>query len=164
MASLLRDRAAASAAMLAAFGDEALIRAALDFEAALARASAAEGLIAPEAAEVIAEACAGIEIDVAELADEAAHAGTLAIPLVRRLRERVAARDPNVAALVHRGATSQDLADTALMLQARAGSALIVSEAGAVADALAAPRRGPRRDADAGPDPAAGRRAHHASG
>lgn len=137
MASLLRDRAATSAAMLAAFGDEALIRAALDFEAALAKASAAEGLIAPEAAEVIAQACADIVIDVAELADEAAHAGTLAIPLVRRLRERLAARNANVAALVHRGATSQDLADTALMLQARAGSALIVSEAGAVADLLA---------------------------
>ena len=137
MASLLRDRAAASAAMLAAFGDETLIRAALDFEAALARASAAEGLFAPEAAAVIAEACATILIDVAELADETAHAGTLAIPLVRRLREQVAARDPKVAAFVHMGATSQDLADTALMLQAKAGSALIASEARAVTDALA---------------------------
>jgi 3-carboxy-cis,cis-muconate cycloisomerase len=137
LASLLRDRAAASAAMLAAFGDATLIRAALDFEAALARASAAEDLIAPEAAAIISEACAAIQVDVAELADEAAHAGTLAIPLVRRLREQVAARDPNVAAFVHRGATSQDLADTALMLQAKAGSALIISEARAVAEALA---------------------------
>jgi 3-carboxy-cis,cis-muconate cycloisomerase len=123
--------------MLAAFGDATLIRAALDFEAALARASAAEDLIAPEAAAIISEACAAIQVDVAELADEAAHAGTLAIPLVRRLREQVAARDPNVAAFVHRGATSQDLADTALMLQAKAGSALIISEARAVAEALA---------------------------
>jgi 3-carboxy-cis,cis-muconate cycloisomerase len=137
LASLLRDRAAASAAMLAVFGDATLIRAALDFEAALARASAAEDLIAPEAAAIISEACAAIQVDVAELADGAAHAGTLAIPLVRRLREQVAARDPNVAAFVHRGATSQDLADTALMLQAKAGSALIISEARAVAEALA---------------------------
>jgi 3-carboxy-cis,cis-muconate cycloisomerase len=137
LASLLRDRAAASAAMLAAFGDETLVRAALDFEAALARASAAEGLIAPEAGRLIAEACADIPIDVAELADEAAHAGTLAIPLVRRLREHVGLRDPAVAAFVHRGATSQDLADTALMLQAKVGSALIIAEARAVTDALA---------------------------
>jgi 3-carboxy-cis,cis-muconate cycloisomerase len=137
LASLLRDRAAASAAMLAVFGDATLIRAALDFEAALARASAAEDLIAAEAAAIISAACAAIKVDVAELADEAAHAGTLAIPLVRRLREQVAARDPNVAAFVHRGATSQDLADTALMLQAKAGSALIISEARAVAEALA---------------------------
>ena len=84
--------------MLAAFGDETLVRAALDFEAALARASAAEGLIAPEAAQVIAEACADISFDIAELAGEAAHAGTLAIPLVRRLREHLAARNPDVAA------------------------------------------------------------------
>jgi 3-carboxy-cis,cis-muconate cycloisomerase len=123
--------------MLAAFGDDALVRAALDFEAALASASAAEGLITPEAARIIGEVCADIPIDVAALADEAAHAGTLAIPLVRRLREQVAARDADAAAVVHMGATSQDLADTALMLQARAGSALIVSEARAVTNALA---------------------------
>ncbi len=137
MPSLLRDQAASSAAMLAAFGDDTLVRAALDFEAALARASAAEGLITPAAAQMIGEACAAISIDTAELAREAAHAGTLAIPLVGRLREHLARRRPDVAALVHRGATSQDLADTALMLQAKAGSALIASEARAVTEALA---------------------------
>jgi 3-carboxy-cis,cis-muconate cycloisomerase len=135
--SLLRDRAASSAAMLATFGDDALVRAALDFEAALARASAAEGLITPEAARLIGEACAGIPIDVGALAEEAAHAGTLAIPLVSRLREHVAKRSPEAAAFVHMGATSQDLADTALMLQAKAGSALIASEARALTDAVA---------------------------
>jgi 3-carboxy-cis,cis-muconate cycloisomerase len=123
--------------MLAAFGDDALVRAALDFEAALARASAAEGLITAEAADLIGEACAAMPIDVAALADEAAHAGTIAIPLVRRLREHIARRNPDAAALVHMGATSQDLADTALMLQAKAGSLLIASEARAVTDALA---------------------------
>jgi len=38
LASLIRDRAASAAAMIAVFGDEALSRAALDFEVALARA------------------------------------------------------------------------------------------------------------------------------
>jgi 3-carboxy-cis,cis-muconate cycloisomerase len=123
--------------MLAAFGDTALLKGALAFEAALARASAAAGLIPAAAAETITTACADIEIDVAALADEAAHAGTLAIPLVRRLREHVAARDPAAAEHVHRGATSQDLADTALMLQAKAGAALIGTDARAVAEALA---------------------------
>ena len=137
MPSLLRDQAASSAAMLATFGDDALVRAALDFEAALARASATAGLITPEAAHAIGESCGAIQIDVAALADEAAHAGTIAIPLVRRLREHVARQSPEAAALVHMGATSQDLADTALMLQAKAGAALIAAEAHAVADALA---------------------------
>jgi 3-carboxy-cis,cis-muconate cycloisomerase len=123
--------------MLAAFGDAALLKGALAFEAALAKASAAEGLIPPAAAEAIAAACAGIQIDVAELAEETAHAGTLAIPLVRRLREAVAMWDPATAAFVHRGATSQDLADTALMLQARTGAALIGADALGVGDALA---------------------------
>ena len=45
--------------MIAVFGDETLLRAALDFEAALARAQAAEGAIPSDAAEVIAGACAG---------------------------------------------------------------------------------------------------------
>lgn len=124
--------------MLAAFGDAALLKGALAFEAALARASATEKLIPASAAAAISAACADVEIDIATLADEAAHAGTLAIPLVRRLRAHVAARDPAAADYVHRGATSQDLADTALMLQARTGAALVGEDAVALGDALAA--------------------------
>ncbi len=124
--------------MLAAFGDAALLKGALDFEAALARASAAEGLIPAAAADVISVAAASVEIDIAALAEEVAHAGTLAIPLVRRLRQHVRAQDPAAADYVHRGATSQDLADTVLMLQARTGAALILTDALGVGDALAA--------------------------
>ncbi|HEX3407678.1 MAG TPA: 3-carboxy-cis,cis-muconate cycloisomerase [Caulobacteraceae bacterium] len=138
MTSLLRDRPASTPEMLAAFGDDALLKAALAFEAALASASAVEGLIPAAAADLIAAATKRFDVDIATLADEAAHAGALAIPLVRRLREQVAAQDPAAAAFVHRGATSQDLADTALMLQARAGAALISTDALAVGDALAA--------------------------
>jgi 3-carboxy-cis,cis-muconate cycloisomerase len=137
LASLLRDRPASSAAMVAIFGDPALLRATLDFEAALARASAAEGLIPDAAARMIAEACDAADFGIAELAEAAAHAGTLAIPLVDRLRVIVAARDADAARFVHFGATSQDLADTALMLQAKAAAALIGDEARALAGALA---------------------------
>jgi len=114
--------------MLAAFGDESLIAAALRFEAALARALAAEGLATPEAAAGVERACAAFSADVAELAEAAAHAGTLAIPLVRRLKALAAREGPEAEALVHRGASSQDLADTALMLQSKAGAALILAE------------------------------------
>jgi 3-carboxy-cis,cis-muconate cycloisomerase len=124
--------------MLAAFGDAALLKGALAFEAALARASAAEGLIPSTAADVISAAAASLQVDIAELAEEAAHAGTLAIPLVRRLRDQVAAQNPAAAEFVHRGATSQDISDTALMLQARTGAALISTDAIATGDALAA--------------------------
>ena len=123
--------------MIAAFGDEALLRAALDFEAALARAQAAGGLIPADAADVITQVCASARFDTAELAEEAAHAGTLAIPLVSRLRALVAERNAAAAKLVHRGATSQDVADTALMLQAKAAAGLIVGATLTLTDVLA---------------------------
>lgn len=138
MSSLLRDRPASTPAMLAVFGDTALLRAALLFEAVLAEAQVEEGLIPLEAGEAIIAACVELP-DVEDLAEAAAHAGTLAIPLVEILRQRVATRHGDaVAALVHKGATSQDLADTALMLQAKAGAALIRDEAVRLANALAA--------------------------
>ena len=136
MASLLRDRPASTSAMIAVFGDETLLRAGLDFEAALARAQAAEGLIAPEAAEVIADTCVTARFDLVALAEEAAHAGTLAIPLVSRLRALVAERDGPAAELVHRGAASQDLADTALMIQVKVATSLIVGDARALCEGL----------------------------
>jgi len=132
--SLLRDRPTSTSEMLAVFGDEALLKAALAFEAELALAQAELGLIPRGDAKAIAAACAGA-FDIAELAEAAAHAGTLAIPLVERLRARVTPSE--AAAQVHKGATSQDLADTALMLQARDGAALIRRDAAKLSDALA---------------------------
>ena len=120
--------------MLAVFDDAATLAIALAFEAALARASAAEGLIPAVAADAIAEACARASFDVAELAEAAAHAGTLAIPLVARLRDLVG---PEAAKFVHAGSTSQDLADTVLMVQAKAGATLVVSEAHGLSAAVA---------------------------
>jgi 3-carboxy-cis,cis-muconate cycloisomerase len=134
MTSLIRDFAASTPEMLDVFGDEALLSAALAFERELAAAQAAEGLITPAAAQAIAAACKPLP-DVAELASRAAHAGTLAIPLVADLRARLA---PEVAAKVHLGATSQDLADTALMLQAKAGLSLIRRDGARLTSALAA--------------------------
>jgi 3-carboxy-cis,cis-muconate cycloisomerase len=124
--------------MLDIFGDVSLIRAALDFEAALARAQAVEGLVAADEAALIAETCSSVPIDLAVLAEEAAHAGTLAIPLVRRLRAAVGAGNEAAAGKVHLGATSQDVADTALMLQAKLAGGLIVNDLVRLTTALAA--------------------------
>nr|WP_248311569.1 lyase family protein [Bosea sp. ASV33] len=121
--------------MLAAFSDAATLRHALAFEAELARAEAAEGLIGTEAAEAIATLCATIAIDPAELAEEAALAGTLAIPLVARLR---AALSGDAAKALHKGATSQDVADTILTCQIRAAGGLLGSDLSRVTTALAA--------------------------
>jgi 3-carboxy-cis,cis-muconate cycloisomerase len=133
---MIRDLAAGTSEMLAIFGDAALLRAALDFETALAQAQAAEGLMPEAHAALIAAACAAPPIDLTALGSAAAHAGTLAIPLVAELRALVG--QPDAARLVHRGATSQDLADTALILQAKAGAVLIERETDRIACALAA--------------------------
>lgn len=121
--------------MLAAFSDAATLRHALAFEAELARAEAAEGLIGTETAEAIATLCATIAIDPAELAEEAALAGTLAIPLVARLR---AALSGDAAKALHKGATSQDVADTILTCQIRAAGGLLGAELARITTALAA--------------------------
>jgi 3-carboxy-cis,cis-muconate cycloisomerase len=134
MVSLIRDRAASTPELLQVFGDEGLVRAALDFERELARAQAAEGLLTADDAAAIAEACAALP-DIADLAEQAAHAGTLAIPLVAELRARLADR-PATAAKVHLGATSQDVADTSLVLQARAGLALLRRDSAQLTQAL----------------------------
>lgn len=138
MSSEIRNGMASTPEMLAAFGDEALIAHALAFEAALARAQAVENVISPAAADAIAAACASLHPSAADLAEAAAHAGTLAIPLVQQLRARTAEADPDAAKLVHLGATSQDLADTALMLQAKVGAGLIDRDLARLAAALAA--------------------------
>ncbi|HEY2047824.1 MAG TPA: lyase family protein, partial [Caulobacteraceae bacterium] len=89
-------------------------------------------------AAAISQACRQAVFDPEALAEAAAHAGTLAIPLVADLRERVAQIEPLAAKSVHRGATSQDLADTALMLQAKAGVALLQRDLAQARGALAA--------------------------
>ena len=100
------------------FSPEAHVRAMLTFEAALARAEARAGVIPQEAALAIAAKCHGALFEAEALYREAAVAGTLAIPLVRRLTALVEGAGQN---FVHWGATSQDATDTALMLQMRAG-------------------------------------------
>ena len=125
MTDLLRTRPSSTPAMLALYDDSATIGHALAFEAALALAQAAEGLIAAEAAAAIVAGCSCIRVDAETLAEEAALAGTLAIPLVKRLRAEV---DGEAGAAVHKGATSQDVADTVLMLQAKAAAALLAAD------------------------------------
>jgi 3-carboxy-cis,cis-muconate cycloisomerase len=88
----------------------------LDFERALAGAEAEAGLVPPEAAQVIAKACADLSLSPDALAAEGKRSGSLAVPLVKALTEHVAQVDPRAAAFVHFGSTSQDVLDTALIL------------------------------------------------
>jgi 3-carboxy-cis,cis-muconate cycloisomerase len=110
-----------SAAMRAVCDDAAYLQHMLDFEAALARAEAATGVIPAGAAGPIANACTASSFDLAALAEAATRSGNVAIPLVKALTAGVAETDADAARYVHWGATSQDVIDTAAMLTLRAG-------------------------------------------
>jgi 3-carboxy-cis,cis-muconate cycloisomerase len=110
-----------SGAMRAACDDAMTLQHMLDFEAALARAEAATGVIPESAAEPIAKACKAEAFNPDALAEAATRSGNLAIPLVKALTAHVAKSDATAARYVHWGATSQDVIDTAAMLGLRAG-------------------------------------------
>src|SRR5450755_1795771 len=109
-----------SAAMRAVCDDATYLQHMLGFEAALARAEAATGVIPARAADPIAKACKAGLFDLDALAEAATRSGNLAIPLVKALTAGVAKADPDAARYVHWGATSQDVIDTATMLSLRA--------------------------------------------
>jgi 3-carboxy-cis,cis-muconate cycloisomerase len=109
-----------SAAMRAVCDDAACLQYMLDFEAALARAEAAVGVIPASASPPIAKACRAEAFALAALAEAATRSGNLAIPLVKALTAAVAKADADAARYVHWGATSQDVIDTATMLTLRA--------------------------------------------
>ncbi|HEU4987997.1 MAG TPA: lyase family protein, partial [Rhizobiaceae bacterium] len=96
------------------FSAKADIDAMLAFEAALAEAEAAEGVIPKEAGKAIAAALKGFAPDVAALREGTARDGLPVPSLVRQLRKRVG--EPHSES-VHFGATSQDVIDTSLALR-----------------------------------------------
>lgn len=108
-------------ALLALFSGEGTVRQMLVVERALANAQAQCGVIPPEAARVIHAVChggdAGGILDLDAIATAAASAGNIAIPFVKQLTAAVARVDAEAARYVHWGATSQDVLDTALVLQ-----------------------------------------------
>ena len=101
------------------FSDAAHLQRMLDFEAALARAESRCGLIPATAAEAIASKCKADLIDAAALREGTALSLNPVIPLVKQLTALVAKDNGEAARFVHWGATSQDVNDTALVLQMR---------------------------------------------
>lgn len=124
----------AAGAGAAATSDRALVQAMLDAEAALASASARRGLIPAAAAEQIAAACVVDRFDIAAIGADGALNVQPVVGLVHALR---AAVDEAVAPLVHRGATSQDILDTGLMLVAKRALVPLCGDLGSAAGRLA---------------------------
>jgi 3-carboxy-cis,cis-muconate cycloisomerase len=119
MISALTTPLVSSAAMRAIFEDRARLQRMLEFEAALARAQAALGVIPTLATDKIVQAARPERYDLARLAEDAAWTGDIGITLVNALAAEVAKADPEAASYVHWGAAGKDLIDTTLMVELR---------------------------------------------
>lgn len=106
--------------MEAVLSDEAFVQRMLDVETALAKVQGALGIIPAEAAVRIEKAAAELSIDYPAMQTGVEKAGVPVIELVRQLRKQT---DGNAADFVHWGATTQDIMDTARVLQIRAALA-----------------------------------------
>jgi 3-carboxy-cis,cis-muconate cycloisomerase len=116
-------------------GDQAWLRSMLEVEAALARAVERAGLVPAGAGAAVTKAAVADNFDVAELGELAALTGNPVPALSRALARQV----PRTAAgAVHRGATSQDIIDTAAMLMARDALDQIIADVAVAARAAAA--------------------------
>lgn len=118
--------------------DESRMQHMLDFEAALAKAEGQTGLIPEQAAQKIADHCRVDQFDLTSITRQAAQTGNLAIPLIKSLTEAVARQDKDTAGFVHRGATSQDVIDTGLVLQLRDAFVLLDKDLACLTQTLVA--------------------------
>ncbi|MBO6579805.1 MAG: 3-carboxy-cis,cis-muconate cycloisomerase [Thalassospira sp.] len=119
----------------ALFDDRAQIASMLLFESALAAAEARAGVIPEKSATRIAEVCRDFTPDPASLAAGTASAGVPVPALVKALKAEIGGDD---ARYVHFGATSQDVVDSALVLQLRDAVAIIRRRIRKLAKALSA--------------------------
>ncbi|MGW6092894.1 3-carboxy-cis,cis-muconate cycloisomerase [Streptomyces sp. NPDC055157] len=106
-------------------GDSAFLQAMLDAEAALTRAQSACGLAPAEAGRAVTETADADRFDVRDLALRARSGGNPVIPLVADL---TAAVPEDARPYVHRGATSQDILDSAAMLVASRTLATVLDD------------------------------------
>ena len=110
------------------FSVEGRVQRMLDFEAALAVAQCAVGVLPAVARDAIVACCRADRFDSSMILNSARTAGNAAIPMVSALTQAVNAENPAASAWVHWGATSQDVLDTAMILQLREASELIVAQ------------------------------------
>ena len=129
---------ATTPALAALFSDESVLQAMLEFETALARAESRTGVIPKQAADAITAAARSSNFDISALADAAFRAATPAISLVKMLTDQVRKTDADAARFVHWGATSQDVADSAMSLLLKRAEPVLIADLLRLEKALAA--------------------------
>ncbi|HTQ82589.1 MAG TPA: 3-carboxy-cis,cis-muconate cycloisomerase, partial [Pseudolabrys sp.] len=122
-------------AMRKVWSDENRVQKYLDIEAALARAQARLGIIPNNAAEEIVKHCDGKLIDMATLKAATEKIGYPVLPVVQQL---VKLCKDGLGEWCHWGATTQDITDTATVMQIREALDIVGKELDGICDALAA--------------------------
>ncbi len=120
--------------MRSIFSDSAYLQSMLDVEAALTRAEAKLGLVPAEVADAITAAARIDNLNLQRIAESTRKVGYTVVELVRQLGDAAGAE---AARYVHFGATTQDIIDTATVLQIRQATALLRRDLIATARALA---------------------------
>ncbi|HXQ50922.1 MAG TPA: 3-carboxy-cis,cis-muconate cycloisomerase [Stellaceae bacterium] len=123
-----------SAEMRQVFSDENRVQCYLDIEAALARVEARLGIIPEAAAQEICRHCRAEEFDMALLKRQTERIGYPVLPVVQQL---VALCRDGLGEWCHWGATTQDITDTATVMQIRAALVIVERELDAIAGSLA---------------------------
>ena len=136
MANNIFRRLTSTPTMMAVFDDVALVQAMLDFERALATAEAENGVIETAAAGFIGSCCDASYFDLDDLSEQSVPNGTVVVPLVRQLTKLVADKDKAASDWVHYGATSQDVIDTAMVLQLKKALSSLEADIRRLASAL----------------------------
>jgi 3-carboxy-cis,cis-muconate cycloisomerase len=136
VAPRLSDPLGTTDALGALFADRSVLQALLDVEAALARVEARLGVIPQSAAAAIEKAAVADGFDIETLARKARDSGTIGVPLIDALKERVRSVEAEAAGFVHWGATSQDIVDTAFVRLVDRAIDVIDRDQKALADAL----------------------------
>src|SRR3984893_3324831 len=122
-------------AMRTVFSDENRVQKYLDFEAALARAQGGLGIIPKEAVDEIVCHCKSDKIDMAKLKEATERIGYPVLPVVQQL---VKLCKDGLGEWSHWGATTQDITDTATVMQIREALDILEKDIDAISDALAA--------------------------
>src|ERR1700680_1910976 len=121
-------------AMRTVFSDENRVQKYLDFEAALARAQGKLGIIPKEAAAEIVRHCSADKIDMAKLKEATERIGYPVLPVVQQL---VKLCKDSLGEYSHWGATTQDITDTATVMQIREALAIVEADLVAISAGLA---------------------------
>ena len=131
--AIFRD-AFGSPAMRAVFADESVVAKYVEVEVALATAEAKVGVIPQDAADAIKRSARAEAIDLARLKQETDLVGYPIVGVVHQLAKQCG----DAGRYVHWGATTQDIMDTATVLQIRDALALVEADLAAIEAALRA--------------------------